>query len=83
MELWDDTGHDTKGAMIGDWVPPASDYVLRSQFLDQSRARSVVGYALARALGRWAPHTRYVELFIQQPTPPPAFPASPEQGESS
>jgi len=75
VELWDAAGGDMKGAMIDDVV--TEDWVLRSQWLDHSRARAVVSYALSRRMGRWAPHTRYVELFLHRPS---ELPASPEQG---
>ena len=42
----------------------ASDWVLNGPFLDRSLSRNYLGYKISRELLRWAPDTRYCELFI-------------------
>jgi hypothetical protein len=45
-------------------MPAESDWVLHSCYADKSCLRNVLAYALGRELGRWAPRTRFVELFV-------------------
>jgi hypothetical protein len=43
---------------------PASDWVLNGPFLDRSVVRNRLIYGISRQLFRWAPDTRYCEVFI-------------------
>lgn|GEM_PF-1315777 len=46
-------------------LPPEEDWVLYAPFEDKSLIRDVLAFQLARSMGRYAPRTRYVELFIK------------------
>jgi hypothetical protein len=45
-------------------MPADDDWVLHAPYNDKSLMRNVVAYAAARAMGRWAPRTRYAELWL-------------------
>jgi hypothetical protein len=62
LELRDAAGADRALPLAG--MPAESDWVLHSCYADKSCLRNALAYALGRALGRWAPRTRFVELFI-------------------
>jgi hypothetical protein len=66
IEVRDDTGEGVAVPLLG--LPPEADFVLHSCFADKSCMRNALTYAVGRELavpaGRWAPRTRYVEVFI-------------------
>lgn len=47
-------------------MPKDSDWVLYAPYPDKTLMRDVLAYELSRQVGRWAPRTRYVELFVQE-----------------
>ncbi|MEX1376010.1 MAG: CotH kinase family protein [Eubacteriales bacterium] len=56
-------GDDTiKKSILG--MAEADDWVLNGPFLDRSLSRNYLGYKVARQLLRWAPDTRYCEVFL-------------------
>jgi hypothetical protein len=62
LELRDAAGMDRRFAWLG--FPSESDFILHSGGQDKTILRNALAYALGRETGRWAPRTRFVELFI-------------------
>ena len=54
--------NQTKVALLG--LPPGEDWVFYAPFEDKSLMRDALAFDLARAMGRYAPRTRFVELFV-------------------
>ena len=65
MEAWYDDADwaDKDIAPLG--LPPDSDWILsgRMQF-DRALIRNPLAFEIARQMGRWAPRTRFVEVFL-------------------
>jgi len=47
-------------------LPKESDWVLYAPYPDKTLMRDVLAYELSNRIGRWAPRTRHVELFINE-----------------
>jgi len=47
-------------------MPKESDWVLYAPYPDKTLMRDVLAYELSNAIGRWAPRTRFVELFLNE-----------------
>jgi hypothetical protein len=66
VELQDAAGLDRELALLG--MPKESDWVLSSCYSDKTCMRNALLYQVAREMavpvGRWAPRTRYVELYM-------------------
>lgn len=62
LELIDDAQKARDLPLLG--LPPGSDWVLHSCGFDPSCMRNALVYTLGRALGHYAPRTRFVELFV-------------------
>jgi hypothetical protein len=63
FELQDAAGRDTPLPLLG--LDPAADWALVSPWnYDRAFIRNACVYRLSRILGRWAPRTRFVELFF-------------------
>jgi hypothetical protein len=62
LELRDDKGVDRELPMLG--MPAESDWVLYACFSDKTCLRNVLIYEIGRAMGRWAPRTRFAEVFL-------------------
>jgi hypothetical protein len=45
-------------------LPRESDWVLYGPYPDKTMLRDTLAYELGNAMGSWAPHTRYVEVFV-------------------
>jgi hypothetical protein len=45
-------------------LPKESDWVLYAPYPDKTLMRDVLAYELSNQIGRWAPRTRFVELFL-------------------
>jgi hypothetical protein len=60
LELRDRGGEDRRAGLLG--MPPDGDWVLYAAYNDKTLMRNVVAYDVARAIGRYAPRTRYVHL---------------------
>mmetsp|Transcript_5567 Transcript_5567/g.15763 ORF Transcript_5567/g.15763 Transcript_5567/m.15763 type:complete len:380 (-) Transcript_5567:497-1636(-) len=56
---------DREAALLG--MPPHEDWIVAGDYVDRSLMRNALGYALARAQGRWAPRQEFVELYLAQP----------------
>jgi len=53
-----------KVALLG--LPKESDWVLYAPYSDKSLIRDVLGYELSNRIGRYAPRTRLVEVFLHE-----------------
>jgi CotH protein len=62
LELRDERGEDVALGLLG--LPAEEDWVLHAPFMDKSLMRNVLAYELSRRMGRYAPRTRFVELFL-------------------
>jgi hypothetical protein len=47
-------------------LPKESDWVLYGPYPDKTLMRDALAYELSNAMGRWAPHTRFVEAFVNE-----------------
>jgi len=47
-------------------MPKESDWVLYGPYPDKTLMRDVLAYELSNQMGRWAPHGRFVEVFVNQ-----------------
>jgi hypothetical protein len=45
-------------------LPQENDWIFHGPYSDKSLLRNVLTYELGRSLGRWAPRTRFCELFL-------------------
>jgi hypothetical protein len=64
LELRGDGDDGDQGRPLLD-LPAESDFVLvGAAFLDRSLMRNALAYAVSRSIGRYAPRTRFVELFL-------------------
>ncbi|HEY0715426.1 MAG TPA: CotH kinase family protein, partial [Polyangia bacterium] len=65
VELWDDDA-DTDRALSVVGMPPESDWVLYGPWtVDRTLLRNAFLYALSNRMGKYAPRTRFVEVFMQ------------------
>lgn len=62
IELWDHAHADVEQALLG--MPADSDWVLSAPYMDKSLLRNHFAYGLERSLGRYAPRTVFVELYL-------------------
>ena len=65
METWSEQNADLDVPLLG--LPADSDWVLNGPWLyDNTFVHNAFIYDLSRQIGRWAPRTRFVELFDNQ-----------------
>ena len=66
IEIRDDLGKGKSMPLLG--LPPESDFVLHSCYADKTCMRNALTYVVGREMGaadqRWAPRSRYVEIFV-------------------
>lgn len=62
LETQLEDGSNNNVSLLG--LPEENDWVLYAPFADKTMARNVLAYTLGNSQGRWAPHTRYVELYL-------------------
>jgi len=62
FETQDGQGHGKDVSILG--FVPESDWVLQGMYSDKSLMRNVLAYQWSNELGRWAAHTRFIELFL-------------------
>ena len=62
VELRNAAGQDTAVSLLG--FPAEEDWILSAPYNDKTLMRDVLAYKLGRAMGRYAPRTRYVELVL-------------------
>ncbi len=63
MHTVDEKNNQTKVSLLG--LPKEEDWVLYASFEDKTLMRDVLAFQLTARMGRYAPRTRYVELFIK------------------
>jgi hypothetical protein len=59
-----DDGTSQKASILG--FPGDSDWVLYAPYSDKTLMRDVLAYDLSNKMGRWAAHTRFVEVFVSR-----------------
>lgn len=64
FRLRDQFGEKAKVGLLG--MPKDSDWVLLAPYPDKTLMRDVLAYELSRAMGHYAPRTRFVEVFLNQ-----------------
>ncbi|HAM71941.1 MAG TPA: hypothetical protein DCM86_09895 [Verrucomicrobiales bacterium] len=62
FRLRDEYGEKQKAGLLG--MPKDSDWVLLAPFPDKTLMRDALAYDLSRAMGHYAPRTRFVEVFL-------------------
>lgn len=62
FEFRDSSGEDLKVEMLD--FPDESDWVLHGPYVDKSLIRNHLAYSLSNLIGRYAPRTRLVEVFV-------------------
>ena len=62
FETQDANGDNNNISLLG--MPEENDWILHGPFSDKSLIRNVLAFHLGNQTGRWAPRTRYCELFI-------------------
>ena len=62
VETRTNTGTNLNVSLIG--LPEENDWVLYAPYSDKSLMRNVLAYQMGNLTGRWSPHTRYCELYI-------------------
>jgi len=64
VRLLDENGDKTKAGLLG--MPKESDWVLYAPYADKTLMRDVLAYELSNQMGRYAPRTRFVEVFMDR-----------------
>jgi hypothetical protein len=63
IEFWDENGDDRPLSPLG--MPGEADWVLNARYdFDRTLMHNTWIYELSNELGEWAPHTRFVELYL-------------------
>lgn len=63
VEFWDEEDEEVRHPLLG--MTEESDWVLYAPYdFDRAYIRNSVAYELSRRIGRWAPQTRFVEVFL-------------------
>ncbi len=62
FETQDDQGNNNNVSLAG--LPKENDWILNPPYSDKSLMRNALAYRLARATGRYAPRTRFCEVFV-------------------
>ena len=62
VETRDATGANLNVTLVG--LPKENDWVLYAPYSDKTLMRNVIVYNLGNLTGRWSPHTRFCELYI-------------------
>ena len=64
LELVSEDSADRKVPLLG--LPEESDWVLYAPYTDKTLIRDVLAYELSNQIGRYAPRTRLVELYVNR-----------------
>lgn len=62
FETRDLLGNNLNVSLLG--LPKENDWVLHGPYGDKSLMRNVLSFEVGNRMGRWAPHTKFCELFI-------------------
>lgn len=64
LKTRDDDGEKEKAPVFG--LPADSDWVLYAPYVDKTLMRDALAYELSNEMGRYAPRTRFVEVFLHR-----------------
>jgi hypothetical protein len=64
LKLCDAENHPFKASVLG--MPKESEWVLYAPYPDRTLMRDVLAYELSNQMGRYAPRTRFVEVFVNR-----------------
>ena len=62
VRLVDDYGENRNEALLG--MPSENNWIMHAPYDDRTLIRNAVAYQISRDMGRYAPRTRFVELFL-------------------
>ncbi len=62
FEIWDHNGDDESAPLLD--LPKEEDWVLYGPYTDKTLMRDCISYQWSNEIGRYAPRTRYVEMFL-------------------
>ncbi|MBN1998068.1 CotH kinase family protein [candidate division KSB1 bacterium] len=62
FETRNEDGSNNNVSLLG--LPRENDFILRAGFIDKTLMRDALAYFMSRGIGRWAPRTRHVELYL-------------------
>ncbi len=62
FETQEESGENRNVVLLG--MPTENDWVLHGPYTDKTLIRNVLSYHIAASTGRYAPRTRWIELFI-------------------
>jgi autotransporter-associated beta strand protein len=63
VEFWDESNQDRRLEVLG--MTSEADWIFYAPYnFDRAYTRNSVAYELSRRIGRWAPNTRFVEVFF-------------------
>jgi hypothetical protein len=71
LKTRDDDGDKVKSSVFG--LPADSDWVLYAPYVDKTLMRDALGYELSNQMGRYAPRTRFVEVFLHRSSGPLSY----------
>jgi hypothetical protein len=66
FEVWDENDRDRAASILG--FPADADWVLQGPYSDKTLMRNVLVYRWSNEMGRYAPRTRFIELFLNTGT---------------
>ena len=64
IRLRDENGDKVKAGLFG--LPKESDWVLYAPYSDKTLMRDALAYELSNDMGRYAPRTRFVEVYVDR-----------------
>lgn len=62
FETQDSLGENNNVSLLG--MPSENDWILHGPYSDKSLLRNILSYHMGRSIGRYAPRTRWCELYI-------------------
>ncbi|HAK94283.1 MAG TPA: hypothetical protein DCM87_04600 [Planctomycetes bacterium] len=66
LELWNERDKELDAPLLG--FAEESDWILYPAYNDKTLMRDVLAYRWSNDIGRWAPRTRYMEMFLNTST---------------
>ncbi len=62
FEVWDEENNDLAASILG--LPADSDWILQGPYSDKLLMRNALAYQWSNSIGRYAPRTRFIEMFL-------------------
>ena len=62
FETVDENGENNNVSLLG--MPEENDWVLYAPWQDKSMVRNILAYQLSNDIGRYAPKTKFIELYL-------------------